>query len=101
MENQAPENIHLYQLLGKLDERTEQVLNALKENRIASEKHRSELREEITKVREEGDVRHSKISARLDSVEKFNVRVLGIASVILPILMAAISYFVPIILSKI
>ena len=71
----------VFTLLGELSADVKHILSALDRNQRETEKLRTDLRDETDEIND-----------RLTKVEKFNVRVITYASIVLPILTLAISW---------
>lgn len=71
----------VFTLLGELSADVKHILSALDRNQKETEKLRTEFREETDEIK-----------ARLNTVERFNVRVLTYASIALPVLTVVLSW---------
>jgi len=83
-----PNHSGLFKMLGELSADMKHVLRSLESNK-----------RETVHLREEMRLEHDKLKARLSSVEKFNVRVLTVAALATPVLLAVVKWGVPAVLT--
>lgn len=86
---------YIVEKLGEVSANVKHILDSLKENRQALTAIREEGREEREKIREDLTKQIAAQSERLGKVEKFNVKIITIAGLLVPLLMVAVNVIVP------